>query len=291
MFRGAHGWGRTNPWRRAAVVGTVAALLVGPHPSEAMARSNTSATCAAAAERGQALRDEGKLGAAREAFAQCLRPECPKVIATECATWFDDVGARQPSVVVAVHDERGLDVVGATIRIDGAARDDAGKGRSVPLDPGPHTVETIVDGKPLSQRFVLREREKDRSVVLEPPRSKPPDSTPAPPPRFIEERPIPVVSYVLGGVAVVLGATGTVFGVSAASDYADLERTCPTGCTETDILGLRAKTVTADIAFSLGVVAAVGAVVVYLVRPTVLRPATSATTSPWLDVGRATLRF
>ena len=291
MVRGAHGWGRTNPWRRAAVVGTVAACLVGLLPSGAMARSSTSAACAAAAERGQALRDEGKLGAAREAFAQCLRPECPKVIATECATWFDDVGARQPSVVVAVHDERGLDVVGATIRIDGAARDDAGKGRSVPLDPGPHTVETTVDGKPLSQRFVLREREKDRSVVLEPPRAKVPVSTPTPPPRFIEERPIPVVSYVLGGVAVVLGATGTVFGVSAASDYADLERTCPGQCSDTDILGLRAKTVTADIAFSLGVVAAIGAVVVYVVRPTILRPAPGEKASAWIDLSRGMVRF
>jgi hypothetical protein len=159
----------------------------------------------------------------------------------------------------------------------------------VPLDPGPHTVETTVDGKPLSQRFVIREREKDRSVVLEPPRAKAPASPPTPPPRFIEERPIPVVSYVLGGVAIVLGATGTVFGVSAASDYANLERTCPGQCTDTDILGLRAKTVTADIAFSLGIAA--GAVVVYLVRPTILKPAPSEKASTWLDLSRGTLRF
>ena len=291
MVRRAHAWGRTNPRQRSAVVGIVAAFLVGLHPSEAMARSSTSATCAAAAERGQALRDEGKLGAAREAFAQCLRPECPKVIATECATWFDDVGARQPSVVVAVHDERGLDVVGATIRIDGAVREDAGKGRSVPLDPGPHTVETIVDGKPLSHRFVIREREKDRSVVLEPPRARAPVAPSTPPPRFIEERPIPVVSYVLGGVAVVLGATGTIFGVSAASDYANLERTCPGQCSDTDILGLRAKTVTADIAFSLGLAAAVGAVVVYVVRPTILRPAPVEKVSAWVDLSRGMVRF
>ncbi len=285
----------TNGEERRRRVGRLtwaaAALAVSLAPSIAAARSTASTTCAAAAERGQVLRDEGKLGAAREAFAQCLRPECPKVIATECAAWFDDVGARQPSVVVAVHDERGLDVVGVTIWIDGAVRDDAGKGRSVPLDPGPHTVETTVGGKPLSQRLVLREREKDRSVVLEPPRLETPRSTPAPPPRFIEERPIPVVSYVLGGVAVVLGATGTVFGVSAASDYADLERTCPGQCSDTDILGLRAKTVTADIAFSLGLVAAVGAVVVYVVRPTILKPAPSEKASAWFDLSRGMVRF
>jgi hypothetical protein len=49
--------------------------------------------------------------------------------------------------------------------------------------------------------------------------------------------------------------------------------------------------VTADIAFSLGIVAAVGAVVVYVVRPTILKPAPAEKASTWLDLSRGVVRF
>jgi len=277
------------------VLALVAALAVMTSGApRAHAGSPQSAACARAAEDGQALRDDGKLFRAREAFGRCIRAECPKVIATECASWLDEVTARQPSIVVAVRDANGNDVPDAKVRIDGATRDDAAAGRAVVLDPGAHVVTSVVGGSAIEQRIVVREREKDRRVVLEPPPKVvvvPPPRPPAP--RLVEERPVPVVTYVLSGVSVVLGAFGAGFGISAANDYAKLEETCPRGCSETDILGLRAKTVTADIALSLALVAAVGAVVVYVVRPTVLRPVggTATREGAWVDWSRGAVHF
>lgn len=237
------------------------------------AGSAQSKACANAAERGQSLRDEGKLLESRESFAACLRPECPKVIATECASWLDDVTARLPSIIVVVQNGRGADVTDTKVEVDGVVREEAALGRLVVLDPGPHVVRTTLGGKVLEERIVVQEREKGRRVALKPPEPPPSPSIPKEQaPRTVEERPVPVVTYVLSGVAVVLGSFGVGFGVSAANGYADLERTCPASCTESDILGLRAKTVTADIAFSLAIAATIGAAVVYLARPTVTRP-------------------
>ena len=262
----------------------------------AHAGSAASAACARSAEQGQSLRDEGKLTKSREAFAACLRPECPKVIATECASWLDDVTARQPSIVVVVKTARGADVTDAKVYVDGTLRADAALGRLIVLDPGAHVVRAEVGGKMLEETVVVREREKDRRVVLAPPAPpQPPSVGPIEKPvRLVEERPIPVVAYVLSGVAVVIGSFGVGFGVSAANGYAELERTCPTGCTESDILGLRAKTVTADIAFGLAIAATLGAVVVYLTRPVVTHtePVPSAKTSAVrFDWSRGAIRF
>jgi len=260
----------------------------------AHAGSAASAACARSAEQGQSLRDEGKLTKSREAFAACLRPECPKVIATECASWLDDVTARQPSIVVVVKTARGADVTDAKVYVDGALRADAALGRLIVLDPGAHVVRAEVGGKLLEETVVVREREKDRRVVLSPPAPPPPQASHVEKPiRLVEERPVPVVAYVLSGVAVVIGSFGVGFGVSAANGYAELERTCPNGCTESDILGLRAKTVTADIAFGLAIAATLGAVVVYLTRPVVTRPEvpSAKTGGLRLDWTKGAIRF
>lgn len=292
--------GKRSPWsfrstegltggRRFVALGLVVAISVVS--SRAQAVSPASSACARAAEEGQALRDEGRLFSAKDSFGQCIRAECPRVIATECASWLDDVTARQPSIVVVVRDAKGSDVTDAIVLIDGVRRADASSGRAIVLDPGPHVVASNVTGRPVEQRIVLREREKSRRVALEPPPSAPRVTTPRlVPPRLVEERPVPVVSYVLGGVSVLLGAAGAGFGISAASDYDKLAGTCPGRCTDTDILGLRAKTVTADIAFSLAIAAAVGAVVVYLVRPTVVRQAAS-NAEPWAAASQGLVRF
>lgn len=244
-----------------------------PH---AHAVSPSSIVCANAAEEGQKARDEGHLFLARERFAQCLRPECPGVISKECATWLDDVNARIPDVVIAVVDGEGRDVSEASVEVDGVRSPEAASGRALSLDPGTHTLRVTKGAFVREERVVLRERERGRRVVLRVGPEAPPESRslrretqpPSPPPT---ERPVPTLTWVLAGVGGVLAAAGTGFGVSAASSYADLEKRCPTDCTDSDILGLRAKTVTADIAFSLALAAGIGAAVVYFTRPTVVR--------------------
>lgn len=242
----------------------------------AHAVSPSSLACAKAAEEGQKARDEGHLFLARERFAQCLRPECPGVISKECAAWLDDVNARIPDLVIAVVDGEGRDVSDASVDVDGVRSPEAASGRAVSLDPGAHTLRVTKGAFVREERVVLRERERGRRVVLrlgpeappETPVGRRPTKPVAPP---IPERPVPTLTWALAGVGGVLAAAGTVFGVSAAGSYADLEKRCPNDCTDSDILGLRAKTVTADIAFSLALAAGIGAAVVYFTRPTVVR--------------------
>jgi hypothetical protein len=231
--------------------------------------------CAKAAEDGQKARDEGHLFVARDRFAQCLRPECPGVIAKECAAWLDDVNTRFPDLVIAVVDREGRDVSDASVEVDGARSPEAAGGRALFLDPGTHTLRVAKGAFVTEERVVLRERERGRRVVLRLGPKPPPETpevrrSPFTSPQ-VTERPVPSLTWVLAGVGGVLAAAGTGFGLSAASSYSDLQKRCPNDCTDSDVLGLRAKTVTADIAFSLAIAAGIGAAVVYFTRPTVVR--------------------
>lgn len=264
---------------RSISVLAVAALGFTVAMPRAHAVSPSSMACANAAEEGQKARDEGHLFVARERFAQCLRPECPGVIAKECAAWLEDVNARFPDLVIAVVDGDGRDVSDASVEVDGVRSPDAASGRALSLDPGTHTLRVAKGAFVTEERVVLRERERGRRVVLRL-GPKPKVETPETPEtrrgtkpggERIVERPVPTLTWVLAGVGGVLAAAGTGFGLSAASSYSDLEKRCPNDCTDSDILGLRAKTVTSDIAFSLALAAGIGAAVVYFIRPTVVR--------------------
>lgn len=252
-------------------LGLLISVVLTSYPGLALsAGSRASVECARAAEEGQTLRDEGKLLRAREAFSRCIRPTCPAVIAKECASWLDDVAARMPSVVVVAKDARGGDLADAKVFVDGTPREGAGRGRALELEPGTHRLRVEGGGLVLEETIVLRERERDRRVELRPPPPAAPPSPPSPTKR-VAGRPIPTGVYVLSGTSVALGALGAVFGVTAASTYSSLKDRCPSDCTESDLSGLRRLTVTADVAFSLAVVASVSALVLYLTRATVSR--------------------
>ena len=66
-----------------------------------------------AAEKGQQLRNAGKLISARERFLVCQAPTCPAIVREDCTKWIGEVADALPTVVVSVHDERGLDVFDA----------------------------------------------------------------------------------------------------------------------------------------------------------------------------------
>lgn len=259
----------SDPRARARLFGVALGLtaLVWSGPLSAKPASE----CVRAANEGQTLRDQGKLLSAREELVVCSRPECPKVVATECRKWLEDVSARIPTVVVSLRDGTGADV-SARILVDGKASEEATAGRAISLDPGPHVFRAEADRGSAERSVVVREREAGQRVVLELPNVVAPPSSALPVPKrdAVTEthRPVPAFTWLMAGTAVVGAGVGTVFAIDAGTRFGDLKERCPS-CTEDEVSGLRLRSTVADVAFGVAIVAAGITVVSYLLRPTV----------------------
>jgi hypothetical protein len=227
--------------------------------------------CVRAANEGQTLRDQGKLLSARDELVVCARPECPKVVASECRKWLEDVSARIPTVVVSLRDGDGADV-SARILVDGKPSEEATAGRAISLDPGAHVFRAEADRGIAERSVVVREREAGQRVVLDLPKAtepKPLSLLPRAKDTVTEtHRPVPTFTWIMAGTAVVGAGVGTVFAIDAGSRFGDLKERCPS-CTEEEVSGLRMRSTVADVAFGVAIVAAGITVVSYLLRPTV----------------------
>src|SRR5262249_24516652 len=137
------------------------------------------------------------------------------------------------------------------------------------------------------RQAVIHEGDKNRkiSVVF-----RPPEST---------ERPVPVMTYVFGGVAAVAMGTGAYFGIKGLVEKGDLDH-CKPGCSADDVNKVSKDYAFADILLTGGVVSALAALYLYLSRPKaevpvpkeVARgPAFGAAPAPGGGTARVMLRF
>jgi hypothetical protein len=163
------------------------------HPSYA----DQVEVCASTATTGQRLQREGKLSEAREQFVACASSTCPREVASVCAGLLSRVDASLPTILFGARDADGHDVVGARVSVDGAPLTSRLEGLAIPIDPGPHVVRFELPPRPpLVLSVVVREGEKNRSVIATFPRDTP---TPPPPPRT---RMPPILPWVLAGIGV-----------------------------------------------------------------------------------------
>ncbi len=227
-------------------------LAFGNH---ARAATPSIASCVAAANEGQTLRDDGKLVSAHARFATCVATECPDVVRHDCGRWLDDVDARTPSIVARSKRVNGEDVTPTSLSIDGHAVDSF-DGRPLLLDPGRHTIEASLgatDAARATATFVLVEREKSRIIDLVFPASGTFDEpSPSPSPASRSH----LASYVLYGVSGVALASFTIFGALGYSEWSDLDSRCKGHCTDSEVESTRAKFIVADISLGVGIVAA-----------------------------------
>lgn len=254
-------------WRAKAI--SIVTVGIGTLASAPPALAATPAECVAASDRGQAKRDEGHLLASRAELVACAADSCPAIVKRECSRWLGEVDERIPSLVVSVKESSGKDVLGAEVSVDGKPVAVAGAGRAFQLDPGTHVVRAVVRGRaPIEETIVARERERDRTVTL----------FLAPVGPLAGERPtersneVPVLSWVLGGVAVVGGGAFAYFWATGLDRVSELRSSCAPYCSAEQIDDARVPLTTARIALGVGIVAAVAAVTVYVLRP----PAASA---------------
>lgn len=253
-----------------------------PPPRSAPSSSSAAATCAASAERGQRLRDEGKLTSARGLFVECSQRTCPAVVQRECATWLEDVDKRLPSIVPSAHDARGGDLTDVRVLVDGVLVTEVLRGASLPVDPGPHVVRfERKDGASTAVSIVAREAEQRRVVEATFPDRKcdptdasrcetaggtPPSSSPAaaspgdassslPRKEGRSAGGLPPLAIATGAVAVVSVGLAAYFGIRGVVDYEDLSNTCKPDCPRDEVNAVRTKFLVATLAGVVGVVA------------------------------------
>jgi hypothetical protein len=251
--------------------------------------------CVEAAHAGQRLRDDGKLGSAREAFLRCAVASCPELVRDSCERWAREIEPRVPDVVLAARDRAGHDLYEVKVTIDGKALVPRLDGRAVLVDPGPHELVFEARGfAPKREFFVAREGEKLRTLVVEldAERSAPPAAPPAAPAPIVAPSTgapaagasttsgPPLVPVIAAASAMAIGAAGfAIFGLSGQSDRDRLESTCaPTRtCSEDDVSDARTKLIVADVSLLVGVAGA--AVLGVLVLPRLLRDNSAAPTA------------
>ncbi|WP_437821176.1 hypothetical protein [Sorangium sp. So ce1078] len=262
--------------------------------------------CAAAYERAQGLRRDGKLLAARQALIACSQPTCPAAAVADCGPWLAEVEQSLPTVVIAARDARGRERLDVRVLVDGRLLAAALDGKALPVDPGPRTFRyEPASGPAVEERVLIREGEKNRAltVILGAPAAGAPASPPPPaaqplaspaaqplaapaaqplaapaaqplaaPASPAAEPVVPRLVWASGAVGAAGLAVFTVAGALSLSAEADLRATCAPRCAASDVRAIRVQHAVADIGLGVGVVALGAAAWLYVTRPAAARP-------------------
>jgi hypothetical protein len=265
------------------------------------ARADERKACIDAADKGQTLRDEGKLVEARESFVACAREACPAIVATHCATWLADVRRETPTVSFRATDGSGSDLVDVQVSVDGVPTLPVVDGRAVPIDPGVHQIRFSHIGAPdIQQEVVVHAGEKLRPIdvrfatVHPAPVSPAPSSESAAQPHESEPSKTGFRFPLLAGVSLGVGAASFIaMGIlvgSAASDVDHLRATCAGSCPASEVSSANTRIVFANVAMGIGI-AAVATAAVSLVVVNVGHGQSSTSQALVVSAGPGSMRF
>jgi uncharacterized iron-regulated membrane protein len=210
----------------------VVTFLLSPGTARA---DMTKAQCIDANTKGQDLRRDGKLSAAREVLRTCATPSCPAILSDDCAKRLDELDRAQPTIIFDAKDGSGRDLILVKVTVDGVPLADKLEGTALQVDPGEHVfVFTEPDQAPVTRTFVLKEGDKERRerVVIGP--ALVPAVTPQPS-RASSSPPgesrggmgtQEILGLVTGGVGVVGVVLGVVFGAMTLSEASQQQKDC-----------------------------------------------------------------
>ncbi len=283
---------RHAPWltehsaspRKTARRMALALLVITPAMVSTTARGDDIQACLEAHEKSQVLRKEGKLLDTREQLLVCARDVCPAIIRKECGPWLDQVNHAMPSISFAAR-RNGRDLVDVKVFMDGELMASQLDGRAVDVDPGPHTFRFEAAGMdPVEMKAVVREGEKARELLADfggkevSPAAGPGSAAAGPPGADTgTARPIPMLTYVLGGVGIAALAGSAVFELRGLSKRSDLDnQNCKPYCDKTEVDSARQSILIGDVALGVGVASLGAAAYFYFTRPVVPAHATSA---------------
>jgi hypothetical protein len=257
--------------KRSAVVVALALSTVA-----ASAHADDKAECLDAYEKAQRVRQEGKLRESKKQLGICARDSCPASIRKDCGRWLDEVDQSIPTIVLRATGANGEDLADVSVTMDGETIATSLTGAALAIDPGPHKfVFTPAGRPPVTLDAVVAEGDKRRVVTMQLDASAATTSPPGPsqppfdreqPGVVISERPVPVLTWVLGGVGLVsLGGFGF-FALRGGSTRSDLD-SCRPFCSQDDIDASKQNYVIGDVFLGVSIAALAGAVILYVTRP------------------------
>lgn len=236
--------------------------------------------CASAFEQAQRLRNETKYLAANQQVRKCANPMCGAALLQECSRLYEELQSAIPTVVFSARDAaKGSDLSEVAVTIDGQPGVDQIDGKAIPIDPGNHTFKFTAAGyPPIERRMVIRDGEKFRQVAVtfsaegasETAPQPATTSAPAPaagPAASSSSRPIPVATWVLGGIGVAGLATGAILRVVGSGQYDDLKSSCSPACSDSEIDRVKTKYTLSTVALGVGGAALAASVVILLAAP------------------------
>jgi hypothetical protein len=243
---------------------------LGVRTARAQENPNEADACFTAAERAQPLVKQKRLREARAELEVCARDVCPQIARTDCRDWLADVARGQPSIVIAAHEvnesQNTRDVYGARAIIDGAIVVDKVDPKPIAIDPGLHRLRLERAGfGPIEQSIEIHEGEKGRVVTF----TWRTSWVPLPPHARQPARPTPPSVYVMGALGAAGVGVGTYLEVTGLQRRDGELRQCSPHCTQTQVDDVRNITRAGDISVGVGALFAVGAIILYVVRPTV----------------------
>jgi hypothetical protein len=125
------------------------------------------ASCGEAYTNAQTFRNARKLVQARDALRICAQPTCKDFIVKDCVEWLDQVQQSLPTVVPVATDPQGNALFDVKVSVDGAVFVAKIDGRSVEIDPGPHTFAFEgADGTKAEKQILVTEGEHDKRVAV-----------------------------------------------------------------------------------------------------------------------------
>jgi hypothetical protein len=224
----------------------------------------------------------------------------------DCAKWLGEVEATLATIVIEVRDATGQEMTAVRVRIDGEELAPRLDGMPIEVDPGEHTFTFATEGgRVVEQRQVVHAGDRAQRVLLVIKSEAKSDSAPSDSgeagkagatavPLTVESTrtppsmpsPVPLGTYVLGGLAAAAGGVGVVLAVTGLNREGDLRSSCATRCSTADVDSLHRQYLAADILFGVAAVSATVATWLFLARG----PAAASPSSPQPSTGRPALR-
>jgi hypothetical protein len=246
---------RARP-RHCAVLLLAAAGAARCASAGADERADEKQACASAAEEAEQLRIDARLMAARERLLRCSRPGCPAAVRSDCAEWMTEVAAAMPTVVLAVRDARGQDVLGALVSVDGVPIAQGLDGKALEVDPGVHKFRFESAGAEVEQVVLVRQGEKSRAITATLDRGPVAPTAPArstSSPSAASSLQVSPWTWAFGGIGVLALGVGAYLELSVNADASGLESSCGHSCSHAQVNPLVLKQqVLGPVAFGVG---------------------------------------
>lgn len=224
------------------------------------------AACLDASSKGQTLRDQHKLVAARQQFRLCAASGCPSVVQTDCASWLTDIERAVPTVVLSAKSGTGVDLFDVRVTLDGQPLATKLDGQALSIDPGPHAFHfEQADGTHVDLQVLVKEgaRSQPVDVTLAAASAAPAATTAAP---RGSSSPLRTVGWVTAGLGVAGLAMGAVFGIVAINDKNSagcVDDLCNPGTSS----GIKSAALLSDVGWIAGGVLLAGGAAIVLFAP------------------------